>query len=323
MTQFISPPSSHVRPRCPGTSCRARRRTPRASRSAAAWPSTPVASAPPEDGPELVLPRPSRVPWLFALVGVGALGGYAALWVPSSAQSADEGPEASLTSSPSPSPASHQAALPSTPAPAEAATPAETTGEAPPTSSAGMLDEAPAGAQADAATVPAAPLEKAGAVDMPEARTTAHLHAPQDCACAVESASPPPAALAPRPAPTSATQAAARLFAKGRQALDAGKTTEALARFKRAVARMPKSPDAWFGLALARTDLKQSALARAAAEHALALDPRHAGATLLLGFLAQQKKDNETSKKLYARYLELDPQGEYVDEVRAVIAQLP
>jgi len=69
--------------------------------------------------------------------------------------------------------------------------------------------------------------------------------------------------------------------------------------------------------------MKQSALARAAAEHALALDPRHAGATLLLGFLAQQKKDNEASKKLYARYLELDPQGEYVDEVRAVIAQLP
>ncbi|MEW5738141.1 MAG: tetratricopeptide repeat protein [Myxococcota bacterium] len=142
----------------------------------------------------------------------------------------------------------------------------------------------------------------------------------------VAEASPPVVTKAPavrRQPATGSAEAASRLFAAGKKQLDEGRARAALVRFKKAVMRSPKSPEAWFGLALARTDLRQGALARAAAERVLKLDSSHPGATLLLGFLAQQKKDVDTSRKLYARYLELEPEGPFAAEVKSVIAQLP
>lgn len=124
-------------------------------------------------------------------------------------------------------------------------------------------------------------------------------------------------------ATTWAPRAGGGLLDIGRRQLDAGRATAALARFKRAVARAPRDPDAWFALALARTDLRQTPLARAAARRALVLEPRHADATLLLGFLAQQQRNPTAAKQLYSHYLELEPQGPWADEVRSVLAQLP
>jgi hypothetical protein len=146
--------------------------------------------------------------------------------------------------------------------------------------------------------------------------TGAPVDVASDCACARP-------ARAPAPSAAVSALVAARLFDSGRAQLDAGRAWTALAYFKKAIARSPKNPDAWFGLALARTDLRQTALARDACNKALALDPRHPGATLLLGFLAQQRRDTVTAKQLYARYLELEPDGAWASEVKTVIAQLP
>lgn len=397
--------SSHARPHRPG----APRRAPRPPRrgpalestwTAPALPEPPAPAATPDDAAfDVSLPRPSRLPWLFALVSVSAMAGYVALSRPAAAEPADEvrptptsaragagtagesageaawAPAADGQASPGEAaqgqPAGHAASQAHTGAPvpadvapggghawADTALADAPRGDEAPADGSRAADEAGAGGAAargsgagdaphaageavdDGAAAPhagAPALQKASAAGGafvvttsgagPEAGTSdvvAGADEPAgrgDCACPVVKA--PAMALTLRPPSAAAKQAAERLFATGRRALDAGKATAALSRFKKAVARSPKSPDAWFGLALARTDLKQGALARTAAERALKLDPQHAGATLLLGFLAQQKKDLDTSKKLYARYLELEPQGEYVAEVQSVIAQLP
>ncbi|MEW6433311.1 MAG: tetratricopeptide repeat protein [Myxococcota bacterium] len=172
----------------------------------------------------------------------------------------------------------------------------------------------------DGAGAPRSPLPPwgrlgAGASVVPDAgdETTG---ASAGCRCDAATRSPGSLAHeAPRMSP--------RFFDAARQQLDAGRAWAALARFKRAVATAPKDPNAWFGLALARTDLGQTSLARKAARRALAVDPAHAGATLLLGFLAQQQHDVAAARQLYAHYLELEPEGPWAAEVQAVIAQLP
>lgn len=119
------------------------------------------------------------------------------------------------------------------------------------------------------------------------------------------------------------TRAAGRLVDNGYQQLDLGRYQRAAELFRVAVKRSPTDSEAWFGLALARAELGQVKLARAAAEHTLDLAPQHGSAVVLLGFLAQQKKDVASSRELYAKYLEQHPDGAQAEELRKVLEQLP
>lgn len=274
----------------------------------------PSSPTPLEDGGSQPRPpRASRLPWVFAAVSLAAMGGYVALSV--------EGP------APQGEPATDRKGARDAAGAvvARVAHPTAQTAQAP--ASVARTTRLTPGQDALARTAEEAP--PAGDAPDPEAAASADEASPTTAGETEAEATPPVVTAAPVTlgarvgSPATSAEAAARLFAAGKKQLDDGRARAALARFKKAVVRTPKNPDAWFGLALARTDLRQGLLAGRAAERALKLNPSHAGATLLLAFLAQQRHDVAASKKLYAKYLELEPDGPFTSEVKSVIAQWP
>jgi hypothetical protein len=261
--------------------------------------------------------RPSRAPWAFGLIALVGTVGYLALSTTDTPEALE--PEASA-----------ELEAPAAPAVAEPAAEVFAAAEAPavpdaPAVEEPAVDEAPAGALDEGGGVPLAPVE-----DPDEAFWTADdsAYASLPVRAFTPAAGPPVSGAVERPVlargpSTASSEAAARLFLSGRQQLDEGRAWAALARFKKAVARTPRSPDAWFGLALAHTDLRQASLARSAARKALALEPRHADATLLLGFLAQQQRDAAAARQHYERYLEFEPEGAFAGEVKTILSRLP
>lgn len=97
-----------------------------------------------------------------------------------------------------------------------------------------------------------------------------------------------------------------------------GRREAALDLYERALEAAPQSADAAFGAALALYESGRDDVARAAAESALALDPDHAQAHLLLGYLEQMSGRAAEAVAHYRRCAELaqsSPQGKDVGEL--------
>lgn len=123
-----------------------------------------------------------------------------------------------------------------------------------------------------------------------------------------------------RPAVAAEVQA---LLDRGDAFIAQGRYWSAAAQFRKARKLAPKNPDAWYGQALCFYEKGERALASASAAWALALDPEHSGATVLLGFIAQETGAFASSRQLYQDYLAHAPQGEWAGELRAVLERLP
>ena len=74
------------------------------------------------------------------------------------------------------------------------------------------------------------------------------------------------------------------------------------------------------GDALLEADDARSALAPL--QQAAALEPRSARAQLLLGTAYQSVGRKADALRAYRRYLDLDPQGEFAGDVRAILTNL-
>ena len=55
------------------------------------------------------------------------------------------------------------------------------------------------------------------------------------------------------------------------------------------------------------------------AERAVALDPRHADAYVIIGGVKQAAADPVAAKAAYKKYLELAPNGQYAADLRAIV----
>lgn len=88
-----------------------------------------------------------------------------------------------------------------------------------------------------------------------------------------------------------------------------GRTTEAVAGFRRAVELDPGYVDGWASLGNALAENGEPADARTAAERALALDPDHVDAITLLGRLCAESSDSAAAIGHFRRAVELDPES--------------
>jgi tetratricopeptide (TPR) repeat protein len=122
---------------------------------------------------------------------------------------------------------------------------------------------------------------------------------------------------------TPSSEVVQKLLAKGTASARAGRYYSAWGYFEKARALSPRNPDVFFGLALAQYELGNKKLAALAAVRALTWDPEHPNATLLLGFIEQDRGDFQSSRRLYEQYLSHAPEGESARELHSVLARLP
>jgi CheY-like chemotaxis protein/Flp pilus assembly protein TadD len=98
--------------------------------------------------------------------------------------------------------------------------------------------------------------------------------------------------------------------------LRSDKLKDAEKQFRAILQGDPNIAEAHSGLAMALYGLEKDAAAGQEARKALALSANSARAYLVLGLIASNKQDIAAAKKAYKRYLELEPNGEYAEEVR-------
>jgi Tfp pilus assembly protein PilF len=98
--------------------------------------------------------------------------------------------------------------------------------------------------------------------------------------------------------------------------LKSDKLRDAEKTFRTALELDTNNAPAHSGLAMALYGMEKDALASAEAKKAIALDTNAARAHLVLGLIASNRQDIAGAKKAYKRYLELEPKGEYAEEVR-------
>jgi Flp pilus assembly protein TadD len=84
------------------------------------------------------------------------------------------------------------------------------------------------------------------------------------------------------------------------------------------------APDAGLAVQVARNALERERYtdAQSWARRAIQLDSHHGEAFLTLGGAEQGLGHNTLARNAYTRYLELEPNGAYADDVRALIEQL-
>jgi CheY-like chemotaxis protein len=203
----------------------------------------------------------------------------------------------------------------------------------------GEASKAPPGAQTPASTTPPpsvqAPAAPPSAVPppvqaappptpIPATPPPAPKSPPLEAAAPKASPTPPaPAAQAkepPKPAPTATAEEAKKLLGDAEALLRNDKLKDAEKQFRAVVANDPNLADGHSGLAMALYGLEKDGPAGIEARKAIALNAAAARAHLVIGLIASNKQDIATAKKAYKRYLELEPKGEYADEVRRFLS---
>ena len=110
--------------------------------------------------------------------------------------------------------------------------------------------------------------------------------------------------------------------AKGLKLLLQQKNAQALDSFSRAVAEAPSDSECHYALALTLFELGRDGEALVAANDALELDPAHAMANLLAGFLELRSGHTARSRARFEAYLSGGALS-YGPEVQSIISQLP
>ena len=162
--------------------------------------------------------------------------------------------------------------------------------------------------------------------------------APSELAAAAAPASAPPAGeVAAAVAPTSpqgetaqaapanvepSNPAVNTLLAEGQKNYDKGRFQKALTIYEQANGIAPNDPAVALGRGLTYYELGDLDHAAAALTRVLELDSKSARAELMLGAIAQERRQNDMAKQHYKRYLELDPQGEHAAETRKLLTHL-
>ena len=138
-----------------------------------------------------------------------------------------------------------------------------------------------------------------------------------------------PAAQATEPEPEAAPRRSvpllvdrALLVSAGR-AMDLGQYRVALAMYRKLIKRSPNQVDALFGAALATHELKEGKASAFYLARTLKLQPDHALANVLAGFSEQLGKRYGGARNHYAHYLAIEQDPSRVEEIRAVLEQLP
>ncbi len=110
-------------------------------------------------------------------------------------------------------------------------------------------------------------------------------------------------------------------LASGDLALEKNDFALAAKTFAAAVKKFPADPDAWFGLARAYAPSDTDAM-RQALEKVLALNPRHAGAGLLLAEEEIDAENYASAARVLAEVLKTNPHRPEAHALRAVLANL-
>jgi tetratricopeptide (TPR) repeat protein len=111
-----------------------------------------------------------------------------------------------------------------------------------------------------------------------------------------------------------------RVLASAERKYEAGRFTEAIADYRRAVALRSTGP-AHVGLARALYDANRSAEALREIETAIRTDGRYAPAWLLLGEIHQGAGRIPQARAAYERFLQLEPKGERARAVREILSR--
>jgi CheY-like chemotaxis protein len=146
----------------------------------------------------------------------------------------------------------------------------------------------------------------------------------------VEAKSPPaPAKAAASPAQAqaapprlSSADEYSRALQEGESLLQRGRYRAAAQELRKAVQIDGKSVPALLSLGDALLEADDARSALAPLQQAAALDPRSARAHLLLGTAYQSVGRKADALKAYRRYLDLEPQGEFAGDVRAILTNL-
>lgn len=131
-----------------------------------------------------------------------------------------------------------------------------------------------------------------------------------------------PSPAPPRPAASSSSGEYARAFATGETLLKQGRYRGAIAEYRKAVALRPDSVAALIALGDAFLEADQPRNSLKPLLTAAQLDPGSARAQLLLGTAFQSLGRPRDAVAAYKRYLELEPNGEFAGDVRAIVANL-
>jgi tetratricopeptide (TPR) repeat protein len=181
----------------------------------------------------------------------------------------------------------------------------------------------PKAGTASPATAPAAP------------EAAAPSPAPEPPAPPAAPSAPPPEAAAPAPQapPARARPARAapsakkfdevehrRILTAADRKYEAGRFTEAIADYRRAVAMRANAP-ALVGLARALYDSNKPGEATRTLDLAIKAEGDYAPAWLLLGEIHQGEGRNRQAKAAYERFLQLEPRGEQSQAVREIVAK--
>lgn len=142
-----------------------------------------------------------------------------------------------------------------------------------------------------------------------------------------KAAPPPKAAPLPQVAVNAVTPAAAdayeRAMKEGNELFQRARWKASTIAFERAVKARPDSVTALLALGDAYLEADQPRSAVHPLENAATLDAKSPRAHLLLGTAYQSLGKNRAAAKEYQRYIELEPSGEFVKDVRAILANLP
>lgn len=259
--------------------------------------------------------------WALLAVGVAAMGalGYFA------ARPAETGP-----TPPPPSPAPSVSAAAPTPPPAS-------------------LSPAPASAGGPASALAAAPASAATPAVTPPAPAPVPAPAP----AAAVSSSRAPVAVAPAPAPTPAPspdpaprreprrpapaptpapaadeppaedpKAFENALRRGKGMVERGNAKAAVGEFKKALALRPGNATALAELGNAYFELGDNAAALKSLKSAVDADPRRAHTYVLLGAVYQGMNRGADARAAYEKYLALEPNGKFAQDVRSILKAL-
>jgi hypothetical protein len=193
----------------------------------------------------------------------------------------------------------------------------------------------PEGAVAAPAVEGAVPAETAAAV-VEEEKTTEKTAEPAPAPAAAPSAAaapstaaatgPSPAAPAPAPAAAGSPVVAPAVVPSPQVAactgvLRSGRFRDIESKCKVAFQAQPAAPLA-AEVAQAALELGRNADAAAWARRAIGVDPKHADAFVLLGGAEQQLGHSAEARAAYSRYLELAPNGQHAQDIRALLPRL-
>jgi tetratricopeptide (TPR) repeat protein len=109
---------------------------------------------------------------------------------------------------------------------------------------------------------------------------------------------------------------------EGNELFQHGKWKASIVAFQRAVRQRPESVPALLALGDAYLEADRPRSALEPLETAVRLDGQNGRAHLLLGTAYQSVGKNKAAVKAYQRYVELEPSGEFVKDVRLILANL-